>query len=65
MPEWLALLGMVVLGGVGLWTVSHPDGGYRAAGGVGSGLAPATRRWCGVALIAFAVVVGALALVAD
>lgn len=38
MPIWVALLGVIVLGSVGLWTVRHPNGGYRAVGGIGSGL---------------------------
>ncbi|HJR25704.1 MAG TPA: hypothetical protein VJ804_09535, partial [Acidimicrobiales bacterium] len=62
MTVWLAVLGAIALCAVGAWTVTHPDGGYRAAGGVGSGLSPSTRRACGVALIVFAVVVVVIAL---
>jgi hypothetical protein len=45
------VVGGVLLMAVGAWTVSHPDGGYRAAGGLGSSLSPATRRVAGVLLI--------------
>ena len=62
MTVWLAVLGGITLGAVGAWTVTHPNGGYRAAGGVGSGLSPSTRQACGVALIVFAVVIVALAI---
>lgn len=58
----LALAGMVVLGAVGAWTIAHPDGGYRAVGGAGSGLSPTTRRACGWALVAFAMVFGVWAI---
>ena len=64
MPIWLALLGLIVLGGVGVYTATHPDGGYRAVGGVGSGFSPATRRAAGVVLVIFAVLVFAM-VVAD
>lgn len=57
MPVWLALLGVIVLGGVGVYTAMHPNGGYRAVGGVGSGFSPSTRRAAGVALVTFAVIV--------
>lgn len=61
MPFPLALLGTVILVAVGVWTVLHPDGGYRGAAGVGSGLQPSTRRAAGYGLIVFALVVLALA----
>jgi hypothetical protein len=53
--------GAILLGGpililVGAWTVAHPNGGYRAAGGVGSGLSPGARRVAGIVLITVAVV---------
>ena len=57
MTLWLGVLAGITLGAVGAWTVTHPNGGYRAAGGVGSGLSPSTRRACGVALIVFAVLI--------
>ena len=47
---------------VGAWTVAHPNGGYRAAGGAGSGLSSSTRRAAGVALMVFALVVMAMAV---
>ena len=62
MSPGIALLGAVVLGAVGAWTVTHPDGGYRASGGVGSGFSPSTRRVCGVALIVVAVLIALVAL---
>ena len=65
MPAWLALFGMLVIGAVGVWTIAHPDDGYRAAGGIGSGLSPGARRACGVALVAFALLVGGLALLGE
>jgi hypothetical protein len=52
----------VILAAVGGWTVAHPNGGYRAAGGLGSGFSPGTRRAAGVALIAFAVMVAVVAV---
>lgn len=58
----LALLGMIVLGGVGVYTAKHPNGGYRAVGGVGSGFSPATRRAAGVLLVVFAVLVFAMVI---
>ena len=64
MPVWLALLGVIVLGGVGVHTAAHPNGGYRAVGGVGSGFSPGTRRAAGAALVIFAVLVF-LMVVAD
>lgn len=45
----------LILALIGWWTVAHPNGGYRAVGGAGSGLAPGTRRVAGFALIAVAV----------
>ena len=62
MTVWVAVLGAIPLCAIGVWTVTHPNGGYRAAGGVGSGLSPSTRRACGVALIVFAVVIVVLAV---
>lgn len=56
------LLGAVVLFAVGAWTVTHPNGGYRAVGGVGSSLRPETRRLAGYVLMAVAII--AVALVA-
>ena len=58
----MALVGGLILLAVGGWTVSHPNGGYRAAGGAGSGLSPSTRRTAGVLLMAFAVLVMILAV---
>lgn len=40
------LLGPILLL-VGAWAVTHPNGGYRAVGGVGSSLAPRTRVFFG------------------
>ena len=57
MDLWVALVGGVILLAVGGWTVTHPNGGYRAAGGAGSGLSPSTRRFAGMLLMAFAAVV--------
>ena len=57
MPVWLAVIGTMVLGTVGVYTATHPNGGYRAVGGVGSGLSPSTRRAAGIALIVFAILV--------
>ena len=45
------LVGAVVLFAVGAWTVAHPNGGYRAVGGIGSSLRPATRRLAGYLLM--------------
>ena len=55
------LFGGIVLLAIGAWTVAHPNGGYRAVGGAGSGLSASTRRTCGWLLSAFAVVVIATA----
>ena len=44
------LLGGLILLAVGGWTVLHPNGGYRAAGGAGSGLDPGTRQIAGYAI---------------
>jgi hypothetical protein len=41
------LIGAPILFAIGVWTVTHPNGGYRAVGGAGSGLSPATRRAVG------------------
>ena len=49
-PAFL-LFGAVVLFAVGVWAVTHPNGGYRAAGGLGSSLRPETRRLAGYALM--------------
>ena len=46
---------------VGAWTVTHPNGGYRAVGGAGSGFSPGTRRFLGVLVM----IVGALLMFAD
>jgi hypothetical protein len=62
MSSWVAVLGAVVLAAVGAWTVTHPNGGYRASGGVGSGFSPSTRRACGAALIVAAVLIALVAL---
>jgi hypothetical protein len=59
---WVLVAGSVALALVGSWTISHPNGGYRAAGGAGSGLSPGTRRAAGVVLLLVAV--GLLALTA-
>jgi hypothetical protein len=49
------LLGGPVLMAMGVWIVTHPNGGYRAAGGAGSGLSPSTRRTIGIVFIVAAV----------
>ena len=49
-PAFL-LFGAVVLFALGAWTVTHPNGGYRAAGGAGSSLRPETRRAAGYVLM--------------
>ncbi|MEY2451236.1 MAG: hypothetical protein QOD92_810 [Acidimicrobiaceae bacterium] len=48
----VSLVGGVVLAALGLWTVRHPNGGYRAAGGAGSGVSEGTRRFAGFVFIA-------------
>jgi hypothetical protein len=48
----MVLLGGPVLIALGIWTVTHSNGGYRAAGGAGSGVSPATRRAAGMIFIA-------------
>ena len=53
------LLGPILLL-VGGWAVTHPNGGYRAVGGVGSSLAPRTRAFFGVVFM----VVGVLLMFA-
>jgi hypothetical protein len=55
------LVGAVILAAVGAWTVTHPNGGYRAAGGLGSSCSPGTRRAAGFLLIAVAIVLAAVA----
>ncbi len=50
MHSWVLLVGGPVLWAVGAWTIAHPDGGYRAAGGVGSSLRPPARRVAGYVL---------------
>jgi hypothetical protein len=60
MDPWVQLIGGAILLAVGVWTVTHPDGGYRATGGLGSSFSPATRRVLGILLIG-----AALALIAD
>ena len=62
MNVWGFLVGGVVLLAVGAWTVAHPNGGYRAAGGAGSGLSPSTRRAAGLVLVVFALVVMVMAV---
>ena len=62
MNVWVFLVGGVVLLAVGAWTVAHPNGGYRAAGGAGSGLSPSTRRAAGLVLMVFALVVMVMAV---
>jgi hypothetical protein len=59
---WVFVIGGLILMAIGGWTERHPNGGYRAAGGAGSGLSPSTRRGAGIALIVFAVVVIVLAV---
>ncbi len=49
MDALLFVLGGAVLVLVGGWTVTHPNGGYRAAGGAGSGIEEGTRRVAGYA----------------
>jgi hypothetical protein len=46
------ILGGTTLIALGLWTVRHPNGGYRAAGGAGSGVSAGTRRFAGFTFIA-------------
>lgn len=55
MNEATLLLGGPILMAVGAWTVTHPNGGYRAAGGAGSGLSAGTRRAAGFVLVAMGV----------
>jgi hypothetical protein len=62
MTAVVGLLGALLLCAIGAWTITHPNGGYRAAGGIGSGLSPSTRRACGVALILLAIVIAVLAI---
>jgi hypothetical protein len=47
-PSAFAVLLGVLLMSAGGWAAIHPNGGYRAVGGVGSGFAPSTRRFWGV-----------------
>lgn len=56
MSPWVLLVGGLILVAVGAWTVTHPNGSYRAAGGVGSSFTPATRRLAGFVLLGVAVV---------
>jgi hypothetical protein len=58
---WVLVAGSLALALVGSWTVAHPDGGYRAAGGAGSGLTPAARRAAGFVLLFVAILLLALA----
>jgi hypothetical protein len=44
--EFAVLLGMMLIVAGG-WAAIHPNGGYRAVGGVGSGFAPSSRRFWG------------------
>jgi hypothetical protein len=46
------LIGGPILVALGAWTVTHPNGGYRAAGGAGSGVSEGTRRVAGIVFIA-------------
>ena len=57
----MLLVGGVILAAVGVWTVTHPNGGYRAAGGLGSSFSPGTRRFAGYVLIGVAVLLVVLA----
>jgi hypothetical protein len=54
------VLGLFVLGValtlIGAWTVTHPNGGYRAVGGVGSSFSPSTRRVVGAVYAVLGVV---------
>jgi hypothetical protein len=50
MHTWVLLVGGPALWAVGAWTVVHPDGGYRAAGGLGSSLSASARRAAGVVI---------------
>ncbi|MEY2448860.1 MAG: hypothetical protein QOH79_2336 [Acidimicrobiaceae bacterium] len=59
MDAVVLLIGGPILIALGLWTVTHPNGGYRAAGGAGSGVSPGTRRFAGFVFIAM----GALLMV--
>jgi hypothetical protein len=49
------LIGGLILMALGGWTVTHPNGGYRAAGGAGSGVSPGTRRVAGFVFIAMGI----------
>jgi hypothetical protein len=60
----MVLFGGVVLAAIGAWTIAHPNGGYRAAGGLGSSFSPGTRRGAGVVLIVVAVAVMVVAITA-
>jgi hypothetical protein len=66
MDGLVLLLGGVLLVLIGGWTVVHPDGGYRAAGGAGSGFEPGTRRVLGygVGAIGVAILLSGLAALA-
>ena len=57
MPSVFAIVLGVMLLGAGGWAVVHPNGGYRAVGGLGSGYTPSTRRVWGVALAVLGVVI--------
>jgi hypothetical protein len=61
MPPVVPLLLAPVLFAVGVWTVTHPNGGYRAVGGAGSSVSPATRRFAGYMFMLLAIVAVRLA----
>jgi hypothetical protein len=58
------LVGAPILFAIGVWTVTHPNGGYRAAGGAGSGVSPATRRAAGYVFMIVAILGVALVAIA-
>ena len=62
MTRWIFLVGGLILLAIGGWTVTHPNGGYRPVGGVGSSFSPSTRRGAGIALMAFALLVVGMGL---
>ena len=61
MDPVVLIVGAVILAAVGVWTVTHPNGGYRASGGIGSSFTPSTRRACGYGLLLLALVALAFA----
>lgn len=42
---------------IGAWTVTHPNGGYRAVGGAGSALSSRVRQFYGGVFILLGLVV--------